>query len=137
MNTSGRKEEHVSGMHLIVSEDIGDGVVIHLFLIFLRRDLLGEAAQEFGSLVRSHDIPHLGLSLLPRGYPGGQLISRMDLDREILLGIDELDQERELGPGLSHNLLSGEFRSILFHNVCQRLPGERAILDHRHMTLYR
>ena len=47
-----------------------------------------------GSGIGGHDIPHFGLALRVVAFPG-QLVVGVYLDREVLPGVDELDQQRE------------------------------------------
>ena len=119
MDSSGGEEEHVTLSYFIASEDVYDGVVIHLFLIFLGSDLVSQAAEELGSLVGPDHIPHLGFAFQAGFDPGGQLVGRMDLDREVLLGVNELDKEWELRSVLGGNFLACKFGPMVFHQVSQ------------------
>ena len=95
VDAAGRKEEHISGSHIIAAEHGADFVFRHQFLKLLWSDAAIETAVEIGSLARTDDVPHLGLSLGVVTH-AGQLVIGMDLDGEIVVGIDELDQQREL-----------------------------------------
>ena len=70
------------------------------------------------------DVPHLGLGLASDG--GGRLVRRVDLDAELLLGVDELQEEREARP------LGGGADERLAELVAERLEvasGEGAVRD--------
>ena len=98
MDTTGRKEEHVTGMHVVTGQDIGDGSVGHAPLIFFRCQLLAQAGIQAGARFRVHHIPHLGLPVaLPVAAERHRIVG-MDLDGQVVPGVDELDQERELVP---------------------------------------
>ena len=120
-----RQEEHVSRLHLEIGEGIGDGIVLHHRHIFLRCEVPVETGKEMGSLVGSHDIPHLGLAL---GVVTlcGQPVIRVNLDGEVGLGIDELDEQREYIAVLGINLSAHEGSLVLVNQVSDGPAGEFA-----------
>ena len=55
---------------------------------------LGKTANDLGILVGVYDVPHLGFSAVIL-HTCGVIVVGVDLDREAIGGVDELDQERE------------------------------------------
>ena len=66
------------------------------------------------TLGRADDVPHLVLAMSAMSFPR-KFIAGMDLDAQVLPGVDELYQERKLGSGLGDDFLSGEFLAMLYH----------------------
>ena len=95
MHAARRQEENVAWMDLVVGEDVGDGVVLYAGGVFGGRHLLRESRAEVRPLVGGHDVPHLGFALGLVAFPG-QFVVGVNLDREVLPGVDELDEQREL-----------------------------------------
>ena len=95
MDASGRDEETVALLDLILCQGIADGVVGYHLLILLRGELHLQTVIELGIGSRLHDIPHLRLTTrlaLTVGY----LVGRVYLDGQVLMGVDKLDQQGEL-----------------------------------------
>ena len=115
VDASGGQEEHVSGMHVIAGQHIGDGAVGHFGGVLFRGNLLGEAGQQVGSLIGRYHIPHLGLSLGAVVALGGQFVVGMHLDGEVREGVDELDQEGEFVPGVGIHVLSHQLSLVFFY----------------------
>ena len=57
------QEEHVSGMHVVAGQHVGDGAVGHFGGILLGGNLFREAGQQVGAFIGRHHIPHFGFSL--------------------------------------------------------------------------
>ena len=109
MDAACGQEEAVVFLDLILGEGVGDGVVLDHSLVLLGGNLLLQTAVELGVLVRVHDVPHLGLAAL-LALALGYLVGGMHLDREVLTGIDKLDEQGELVAealivGLAHELV--------------------------------
>ena len=95
MDTAGREVEHITGLDLMVGEDLGDGAVFYAFLVLIGGYGLLEAGIEVGTGVGLDDVPHLRLAHLAMDALG-HLVVGMDLDAEVATGIDELDQQGQL-----------------------------------------
>ena len=101
MQTTSREEEQVALMCLVGGNDVGHRVLslfglgsYHLLVVVGRNALL-EAGVNPGAYVAFDDIPHLGLTRTTVALHG-QLIVGMNLHREVLARVDELDEQREL-----------------------------------------
>ena len=95
MDTTGREVEDITGLDLMVGEDLGDGAVFYAFLVLIGGYGLLEAGIEVGARVGLDDVPHLGLAHLAMDALG-HLVVGMDLDAEVATGIDELDEQGQL-----------------------------------------
>ena len=117
MDAAGRQEEDISGMNLVTGQHVGDGAVGHLGGIFLGRNVLREAGQQVGTGLGIHHIPHFGLSLGAVVTFGGQFIVGVYLDGKVRQGVDELDEQGKLVPGILVHMLSDERAFVFFHQV--------------------
>ena len=95
MDTTCRDKEDIAFADFVTSQCVGNRVVLHHLLILFGSDLLFQAVIELGTGCRFQSIPHLCLATTLT-LTMGNLVCRMHLDGEILTGIDELDQQREL-----------------------------------------
>ena len=95
MDTTGGQVEHITGLDLMVGEDLGDGAVLDATVVFLGGYLLLEAGIEVGTGVGLDDVPHLAFAHLAMDALG-HLVVGMDLDAEVATGIDEFDQQGQL-----------------------------------------
>ena len=96
MNPSGRDEEGIPFLHLVVFEYLCYSIVLDLGLIFLRICLTAHSGHQVSSLIRLNHIPHLGLALgtvVPFRCKG---IVRVHLHRQIVSGIYEFDKKWKL-----------------------------------------
>ena len=64
---------------------------MYTFLIFFRSNLLRETRNQLSPLIGRNDIPHFVLSKTIVALLG-QLVTRMNLNGEVELGVNELDQ---------------------------------------------
>ena len=76
-----------------------------------------------------HNHPGLGLAVVT-GQAFSLFVVGMDLDRQDLAGVDELDQKRELAP--ARQARPQNFRAAMVHQVAQGGPGEFSLVDDAH-----
>ena len=95
LSRPGRDKEAVVLLYVILSQGIGDGIILHHLLVLLRSNLHLQAIVKLGIRLAWQRIPHLGLAALLTLLLGN-LIVRMHLDRKVGVGIDKLDEQREL-----------------------------------------
>ena len=76
-------------------EHVHEAVVAHQLRIRVGGDLLLEAHQQVAAVV--HHVPHLRL---PKTYAAlcSEGVIGMHLERQVVVGVDELDEQRELLP---------------------------------------
>ena len=122
VHTSRGQEKHVARCDLVVGQDVRDGVVSDAGLVLGRRYLLREARTQVRVLIRRHHVPHFGLALGFVAFPC-QLVVRVHLDREILPGVDELDQQRELLAETPVVGFAQQRRAVAGDQFRERCPG--------------
>ena len=122
------QEKDVARVYFVVGEDVGDGVVGHAGGVFGGRHLLRESRTEVRSFVGGHDVPHFGLALGLVALPS-QFVVRMNLDREVLPGVDEFDEQRELLAETFEVLRAQQLRPVAGDQFGQRGPGFEALGD--------
>ena len=91
VDAAGRDEEYVAGRDHMVAQDVDDRPVLHATRIFLRRQWLRQAGVQMRPLGRADDVPHLVLAMSAMSFPR-KFIAGMDLDAQVLPGVDELYQ---------------------------------------------
>ena len=97
VETACRDEEDVTGMALLGVDDVHQGAVAVLDgssssrYQLLRRDGLVQASIDSCVLVGLNNVPHLGLTHAVVTLEG-EMVVGVDLDAEVLVGIDEFDQ---------------------------------------------
>ena len=92
-------------------EVILDAAVCHLLGVVAHLNLLAEACDELAATVGIHDVPHLVLSHLAVTLSAEGVVG-VNLDGEVLTGVDELDEQGEVGPELLRILLPEEVCTI-------------------------
>ena len=95
VNSAGWDKEAVVLLHVILSQGIGDGIILHHLLVLLRSNLHLQAIVKLGIRLAWQRIPHLGLAALLTLLLGNFVI-RMYLDRKVGIGIDKLDEQWKL-----------------------------------------
>ncbi len=121
-NTSPR----VTGVTLIRSASLFPCEVLKVLLL---RGLLPESRIDNGSGCSVKDIPHLGLApgvMSLRREP----VIRVHLYRQPVMGIDNLDQQRELIPVLLKDRLTNDVAHIYLRYLLQGVPLEKAVCHH-------
>ena len=121
MNTPGRQEEAVALLHRIARDGIDDGLFADHLLVLLGRDLLTESTEQGCIRLGRHEIPHLGLAALA-SLSVCNLIGGMHLNGEVVTGINELDEQREL---IAKALVVGTADELFFqfgHEVVELSP---------------
>ena len=88
-------EKHVPPLHGHAVEDVGEAALLDGGLVGLSGGILLEAVVESRALLAVQDVPHLGLAVLPL-MGEGILVGGVYLHRQVSLGVDELDEEREV-----------------------------------------
>ena len=87
-----------------------------------------------GAFIGTYYIPHLGLALGIVSL-GGKLVIRMDLDRQVALGINELYEEREFIACIGIDLLADKFALELLYEFGNLLALEFAVGNDRLIAL--
>lgn len=87
-----------------------------------------------GAFICTYYIPHLGLALGIVSL-GGKFIVRMDLDRQVALGINELDEEREFIAGIGIDFLADKFALELLYEFGNLLALEFTVGNDRLIAL--
>ena len=128
MDTTGREIEDIAGLHLMVGQDLSDGAIGDSAVILVRGNLLLKAGIEVTALVGLDDVPHLGLAFLTV-FTHGHLIIGVDLNAEVLLGINELHQEGQLTAVCLVGQLAQDFIGVFADDLIQRLACPGSITD--------
>ena len=131
MDTTCREEEHVARLNGIVSQSVTDGIVGNHSCIFVRSDALLQARTEVSLTVVVIDyIPHF--SLTHRVVANlCQSIVRVNLDREVIASVDELDEQWEV---VAETFVVGStYQSTLvfFYQFAQVLAGFSTVGHYR------
>ena len=95
VDAASRNEKHVTLMHRVAGQGIGDGIILHHLLVLVWGDLLLQTVVELCIGCRIQGIPHLRLAAR-LALALGNLIRRVHLDAKILTGVDKLDEQWEL-----------------------------------------
>ena len=126
MDSAGWDKEAVVLLHVILSQGIGDGIVLYHLLVLLRSNLHLQAVVEFGIRLAWQRIPHLGLAAFLTLLLGNFII-RMHLDREVAVGIDKLDEQWKLIAETLVVLFSEEASLPFCNNLVEALALHLAI----------
>ena len=126
MNSACRNKEAVAFLHVILSQCIRDGIVLHHLLVLLRCNLHLQAIIEFCIRFARQCIPHLGLSTL-LALLVGNLIIRMHLDREVAVGVNKLDEQWKFISETLVVLLPEETSLEFFHYLIEAFALHLAI----------
>ena len=129
MDAARGDEEHVALAHLIACQGIAYGVILHHMLILLGGNLFFQSVVEMCALVRLQDIPHLGLAMLFSQFVCCLFIG-MHLNRQVALGVDELDEQRELIAEAAVIVGSQKALALLAHQLVERLALVLALAHH-------
>lgn len=120
-------------MRLVRSDDILHGRVpvdggccSKLFVLF-GRDRAVETGVDFGADIGFEDIPHLGFTHTAMAFLR-QFVIGMDLDGEVLTGVDELDEQRELVSELLIDAVTDE-QTFVFVDELGEVETEVYITD--------
>ena len=126
VDSAGRDKEAVTFLHVILSQGIGDGIILHHLLVLLRSNLNLQAVVELGIRLAWQRIPHLGLAAFLTLLLGNFII-RMHLDREVAVGIDKLDEQWKLIAETLVVLFSEEASLPFCNNLVEALALHLAI----------
>ena len=125
---SGLYKEHIALLYRDCIEHLKKRILLNPPGKLFPGDFFLEAIVEEGSLLRIEDIPHLCLAILAFVLQG-KTVAGMDLDRQVVLGVDEFGQDRELAES---SAVRPEYLHTLSIQVfLQRFSGIRTIYDHR------
>ena len=82
--------------------------MFEVLLVLLGSGLAGEAVDDGGSRVGFDDVPHFGFA---EGHAAllGQMVVGVDLDGEVIVGIDDFEEKGEVGAEVVE-VLSGAVR---------------------------
>ena len=81
-----------------------------------------------------HHIPHFGFPERVVAF-GSQFIVRMHLYREVVVGINQLNQQRKLLAKLFEDPFANQVPHVDFNQFLQVVPFQRAVGHHRNITL--
>ena len=126
MDTTGREVEDITRVHLMACEGLDDGAIGYPLLVLLGGDVLLETGIEVGSGLGIEDVPHLGLAELVM-LALGHLIVGVDLNGEVLTGIDDLGEDGELAVVLAGDLLAEDLLWHLLDDIGEAIAGPGAI----------
>ena len=128
VDTACGEEEDVTSIHFVFGQCLDDGTFFDTAHVVLGRRLYGEAAIELSPWSRIYDVPHLGL---PEGIVTLQAegIIGMHLDREVVAGIDELDEQGEATAKALEDALTDELFAVGMDQFVEVLPSEWASCD--------
>ena len=129
MDASGGDVEAVAFADVDFVEVVFDASVCHLLCIFVGFYLLGEAGNELAAAVGINDIPHFVLTHLAMSF-GTEFIVGVNLDREVLACVDELDEQGEVVTELFVVLLAEEVGAIACYDFGESLSFVYAVDCH-------
>ncbi len=66
----------------------------------------------------------------------GQIIIRVDLDAQIIIGIDELDQQGEFQSVLRVDMLAHQVAHVDLHQFLQIVSGQKPVLHQRDISVH-
>ena len=105
VDPSCRQEKHIAFLYVITGQGIGDMPVVDIFDISFRIQLLLHSAEKMRTWPCADDVPHLGLALA--SVPCGcDFVIGMHLYAQVIVGINELDEQRKLPRIYICNLLA-------------------------------
>ena len=133
MDTTSRDKEHITRADFITSQYIGNRVVLHHLLILFRGYPLFQTAIQLGTGRRFQNVPHLRFATT-LALTVSYLVRRMYLNRQILTGIDEFDQQRELIAKALVVLLAYQEFLLSYDKLIQAHALKRAI-GHNRLTI--
>ena len=99
-------------------EVILDASISNLLGVIARLDFLTETCNELAATVCVNDVPHFVLTHLPMPFCAEGIIG-VNLNGEVLTGIDELDEEGEVVSELLEVLLTEEVGTIARYDFRQ------------------
>ena len=125
---AGLDEEHIPRAHLHLVEHLQHRVVLNALLELLLAHRAVHAKVEKRPGLTVHDDPHLRLAVLPL-HPQGVLVAGVHLDGKRVLGVDELDEHREVpeGPGVFPQDFR-ELLKILAQSQARMVPARQGAL---------
>lgn len=135
VNATRRQEEHIARRHFITLENVHDSVIAYPFHILLCVNLLGETGIEASSLRGVDYVPHFGLAKRIVAFHS-QLVVGMHLDRQVITGVDKLNQQRESRAELVHYLLTEQLLAVSANQFIERLAFQVTVIDDGIVTLY-
>ena len=95
MDAASGQEEAVALVDGIAGDGINDSFLADHLLVFVGRDMLFQSAKQRSLGLRGHEIPHLGFSALAP-LTMCYFVGGMHLNGQVVAGVDELDEQREL-----------------------------------------
>ncbi len=131
VDASGGQEEHVAGLYLAACQHCGERVGLgHVGKLFSGETSV-QAADDARVGQGIDDIPHLGLA---QGSvePHGQLVVGVNLHRQVVARIDELEQERERGAILLEDACPHQARAMTLNELAH---GETIVVAACHRGL--
>ena len=128
MKRSGLDKENIALLDRHCIEHLEERILLDPPGKFLAGNLLLESVIEESSLLRVENIPHLCFAVLALVLQC-KTVARMDLDRQVVLRVNELGQDRELAE--SPAVGPEHFHTLCVQIFLQRFPGIGTIHDHR------
>ena len=132
MNTPRRDEKDIARFNLLIVQHITQSIVLHHFDIIHPSHFAIETHHEFGILVGMHHIPHFSFSIAYATF-FSQFVIRMHLHRKPVVGIDNLQQQRELFAifvehGLAHQVAHEGLHEVIDFVALEIAIGHYALL---------
>lgn len=127
VEAAGGDEDGVAGGGGEGVDEVGDGAVVDGLFEIGAGDAGFEAGVEFRAGIAIGDEPHLRFGFAAEGW--GEVGGRMDLDREVVAGVEDLDQDgkaRGIGEVVAENL-----GAVVVPEVVEGFAGEGAVADDR------
>ena len=116
MDTTGRDEEDVAGLHLVARQDIDNRTILYTTLILFTTHFFLETAEQSSARLSTQDVPHFGLA---EGVVATacQIIVGVNLNREVVGGIDELYEQREFCAIALEHLIAKQNGTVFCHQA--------------------
>ena len=123
-----RDEKHISRMDRHLIADFRQGILLDVPAELPFGQPAVDPIDQPGSRLAIDDVPHLGLAVFPF-HPGGIGVVRMHLDRQPVFGIDQLDEQGEIGEAGSPAAEGA--RPPFREGFRQGAAGQRAVSHYR------
>ena len=135
MYATGRQIEDITLADIMPAQYVADCPVCHTLPIFIRSHMLLKTGIQERSRLGIQYIPHLAFAGLVV-FPFSHLIIRMDLNAQILLGINNLCQQRQAVMIVPGRLLAQDLCRTTPYNVIKPVIGPCTVLDNRLVSLH-
>jgi len=114
------------GLHVVHHAFVGVSVADRGLEIVRREPQLG-SREGHGSRLGAHDVPRLGLAGIAQAQAPRVLVAGVQVSRQPLVAVQELDQQREVGAVARADFLAHQPGAELSHQRVQGAPSQRAV----------